>query len=100
MKIELALQRTQLAARATVQNCFRDAERPAETRNDSSDGGNFHLRGRVADEIHRAVAHFSLHGNPALVHGNPRALKLDRFETPVFEKLLEATLSLSAGFAD
>ena len=100
MQIELAAQAAQLAAFATAENAFGDAQRAAETGDRPADGGNFYVSGRVADEVHGALAELPLHGNPAVVRGNARALKFDGVELALFEEALEAAARIRAIFAD
>ena len=53
MQVKLAAERTQLAAGATIQNCFGDTQRAAKARDNPSDRGDFHLPCRVAHQIDR-----------------------------------------------
>ena len=54
-----------------------------------ADGRYFHLRGSIADEIHRAAADAAMHRDPALVNRNARALKFERLEIFLHQKVFE-----------
>ena len=89
MKIELAAQGTQLAAYTAIENRFGHAQRASETGDGAPDGRYFHLRGSIADEIHRAAADAAMHRDPALVNRNARALKFERLEIFLHQKIFQ-----------
>src|SRR5215469_5196205 len=100
MKIKLAAKATKFAAGAAIQDGFGDAERTAKTGDDAADGGDFDLRGSIADQIDEALAHAATDWNPPFVGRNTGALKFERFEAAPFEKIFQVAARVGAGFAD
>jgi len=100
MHVEFAAQRFQFAAVAAIENGFARAERAAESGDDAAHRGHFHLSGGVAHEEDPAGADFSLHGHPAGINGNARALEGERLQFAFFEEAFEAAAGLRALFAD
>src|SRR5262249_47904439 len=88
-------------AAALAQQRVRHGLRPAKTRYDSADGGNFYLRCRVAHQKHLALANLALHRNPLPVDGNPRPLPLERFHLLFLQEPLDALFGfLPASFTN
>src|SRR5271155_3137599 len=89
MQIELAPQFSQRATRPTIQNRLSHAQSPAKSGDDPAHGSPLHLRRRVAHQINRPVPHLPPHWHPPRVHRNPRALKFQRRQTALLQKIFQ-----------
>src|ERR1700731_5248814 len=89
-----------LVALAILQEGLRDAERAAKAGNDSSDGRNFYLRGRIPHQIAFAVPDLPPYRNPAAIDRDPRALPFERLQMLFFEEAFETSLRVAAVLAD
>src|SRR5262245_24563902 len=100
MQVQFTAKRTQLPAFSAIQDCLAHADRASEACNDTSDRGNLHLPGRVANQEYAARSHAPLNGSPAVIHRYPRPLKRQRCEAALFHEAFKTTPRLLAVFAD
>src|SRR5437016_13689116 len=101
MRVEFTAQRTKFAVLFRAEKGVGHSLCAAESGDDTSYGGNFHLCGGVANQKNSALADAPLHGNPSAIHGDARALPLQRLHIFLFEETLDAFFRfLPAAFAD
>src|SRR5258708_40110344 len=99
--IEFAAQRAKLGIFAGTEQGIGNPLRTAKTGNDSADGGDFYLRGGIANQKYFAVADLAFDRNPFAVNRDAGALPLDRLHILLFQEVFDVFLSLlTAAFAD
>src|ERR1019366_2508804 len=98
MEIKLAAQGAELAAFAAVEDRLADAERAAETGDDSSDRRNLHPPSGVADQKYASRPDAALNRRPPVIHWNARSLEPEWRESALFHEALQAAARFLAVF--
>src|SRR5882724_346546 len=100
VRTELSAQCAKLRALAILQKGLRHAECAPKSRDDSSHGGNLHLRGRIAHQINLAIPHLPVHWHPATINRYACALPFERLHVFLLEESFETPFGLDSVFAN
>src|SRR5438445_956122 len=101
MCVEFTAQRTKFAVLFRAEKSIGNTLRATESGDDASYGGHFYLCGGITNQENPAAPDATLDGNPFAIHGDARALPLQRLHIFLFEETLDALFRfLTAAFAD
>jgi len=97
---EFAAEGREFAAAAILEDGIGNPEGAAKASDNAAYGGDFDLRGGVADQEDFAIADAPADGYPLLIDRDTGALPLEGLHVFLFEEALDAAFGVAAIFAD